>query len=65
MQENLSNHCFRMFANHQLIGLGANDVVRNKIMGWSDNSVASNNYWDDNSKQADEAKIKYVSKILE
>ena len=64
MQENLSNHCFRMFANHQLIGLGANDVVRNKIMGWSDNSVASNNYWDDNSKQADEAKIKYVSKIL-
>ena len=65
MQENLSCHCFRMFANHQLIGLGANDVIRNKIMGWSDNSVASNNYWDDNSKQADEAKIKYVSKILE
>ena len=65
MQENLSCHCFRMFANHQLIGLGANDVIRNKIMGWSDNSVASNNYWDDNSKQADEAKIKYISKILE
>ena len=64
MQENLSCHCFRMFANHQLIGLGANDVIRNKIMGWSDNSVASNNYWDDNSKQADEAKIKYISKIL-
>ena len=53
-----------MFANHQLIGLGANDVIRNKIMGWSDNSVASNNYWDDNSKQADEAKIEYISKIL-
>ena len=65
MEENLSNHCFRMFANHQLIGLGANDVIRNKIMGWSDNSVASNNYWDDNSTQADEAKIKYISKILE
>ena len=65
MEENLSNHCFRMFANMQLIGLGANDVIRNKIMGWSDNSVASNNYWDDNSTRADEAKIKYVSKILE
>ena len=65
IEENLSCHCFRMFTNHQLIGLGANDVIRNKIMGWSDNSVASNNYWDDNSKQADEAKIKYVSKILE
>ena len=65
MEENLSCHCFRMFTNHQLIGLGTNDVIRNKIMGWSDNSVASNNYWDDNSTQADEAKIKYVSKILE
>ena len=65
MEENLSCHCFRMFTNHQLIGLGTNDVIRNKIMGWSDNSVASNNYWDDNSKQADEAKIKYISKILE
>ena len=64
MEENLSNHCFRMFANMQLIGLGANDVIRNKIMGWSDNSVASNNYWDDNSTRADEAIIKYVSKIL-
>ena len=65
MEENLSCHCFRMFTNHQLIGLGTNDVIRNKIMGWSDNSVASNNYWDDNSTQADEAKIKYISKILE
>ena len=65
IEENLSCHCFRMFANMALMSVGCPDTVRNKTLGWSDNNVGSNNYFDDDSIEADDMKIKYVSKILE
>ena len=65
MEENLSNHCFRMFANMALMSAGCPDTIRNKTLGWSDNNVGSNNYFQDDSMEADKMKIKYVSKILE
>ena len=65
MEENLSNHCFRMFANMALMSAGCPDTIRNKTLGWSDSNVGSNNYFQDDSMEADKMKIKYVSKILE
>ena len=65
MKENLSCHCFRKFSNMALISVGCNDLVRNKILGWSDNSVGGNSYFDDDSVEADRMKINYIEKILE
>ena len=65
MEESLSNHCFRMFANMALMSAGCPDTIRNKTLGWSDSNVGSNNYFHDDSIEADQMKIKYVSKILE
>ena len=64
MQENLSNHCFRMFTNMALMSVGCPDTIRNKTLGWSDNNVGSNNYFDDDSVEADKMKIEYIKKIL-
>ena len=64
MEENLSNHCFRMFTNMALMSVGCPDTIRNKTLGWSDNNVGSNNYFHDDSVEADKMKIEYVSKIL-
>ena len=65
IEENLSCHCFRMFSNMALMSVGCPDTIRNKTLGWSDNNVGSNNYFHDDSIEADQMKIKYVSKILE
>ena len=64
MEENLSNHCFRMFANMALMSAGCPDTIRNKTLGWSDNNVGSNNYFQDDSIEADKMKIEYIKKIL-
>ena len=64
IEENLSCHCFRMFANMALMSVGCPDTIRNKTLGWSDNNVGSNNYFDDDSVEADKMKIEYISKIL-
>ena len=64
MQENLSCHCFRMFTNMALMSVGCPDTIRNKTLGWSDNNVGSNNYFQDDSVEADKMKIEYISKIL-
>ena len=65
IEKNLSCHCFRMFTNMALMSVGCPDTIRNKTLGWSDNNVGSNNYFHDDSVEADKMKIKYVSKILE
>ena len=64
MQENLSCHCFRMFTNMALMSVGCPDTIRNKTLGWSDNNVGSNNYFHDDSVEADKMKIEYIKKIL-
>ena len=64
IEENLSCHCFRMFANMALMSVGCPDTIRNKTLGWSDNNVGSNNYFQDDSVEADKMKIEYISKIL-
>ena len=64
IEENLSCHCFRMFANMALMSVGCPDTIRNKTLGWSDNNVGSNNYFQDDSTEADKMKIEYIKKIL-
>ena len=64
IEENLSCHCFRMFTNMALMSVGCPDTIRNKTLGWSDNNVGSNNYFDDDSVEADKMKIEYIKKIL-
>lgn len=64
IEENVSCHVFRMFCNIQLLSLNCSDTIRNKILGWADGKVGSNNYFKDDSIEADRMKINYIEKIL-
>lgn len=63
--EDVSNHCFRHYANTSLEELETPDSIRKKILGWSCNGDMGNSIYSHDTEKKDRIMVKYCNKILE
>lgn len=63
--EDVTNHCFRHYANTSLEELETPDSIRKKILGWSCNGDMGNSIYSHDTEKKDKIMAKYCNKILE
>lgn len=63
--EDVTNHCFRHYANVALMVGGTSDTIRKKILGWSCNGDMGATVYFHNNEEIDKIMVSYCNKVLE
>lgn len=63
--DDVTNHCFRHYANVALMVAGTPDTIRKKILGWSCNGDMGASVYFHNNEEIDKIMANYCSKVLE